>query len=173
MSPRCPTRRPLSRRRSCCNSASVRDLQQHADDLATYLARTGADFVERRLEYASDRTRAQIVLEADLPGDGLPPVSRAMVRGAFALLDGMWQQVAYRYELLDREMDARRAYHFHDADHFIRRYLVAVHEHCERPIGTSRCDHYSGSPIRDSREGVQRILAAWTDGFDCEALTCL
>ena len=151
----------------------MKDLQGHADDLATYLARTGADFVERRLEYADGRTRAQLVLCADLPGAGLPPVSRAMVRESYELRDGSWQQVAYRYELLDREMDGRRAFHFHDSEVFLRRFLVLVHEHCERPIGTSHCDHYAGLPMRDSREGIQRILAAWTDGFDCHALTCL
>ena len=70
-------------------------------------------------------------------------------------------------------MDGRRAYHFHDSDVFLRRHLVSVHEHCERPIGTSRCDHFSGLPIRDTREGIQRIFAAWTDGFDCTGLSCL
>jgi len=151
----------------------VRDLQKHADDLATYLARSGADFVARRLEYADRRTRAQLVLDADLPGSGLPPVSRAMVRESYELQDGSWRQVAYRYELLDREMDGRRAFHLHHPEDFLRRFLVLVHEHCERPIGTARCDHFAGGPIRDSREGIRRILVAWTDGFDCRALTCL
>jgi hypothetical protein len=126
----------------------VRDLQRHADDLATYLARTGADFVERRLEYADGRTRAQLVLDADLPGAGLPPVSRVIVRESFELRDGSWQQVAYRYELLDREMDCRRTFHLHDPEIVLQRFLVLVHEHCERPIGTSRCDHFAGLPIR-------------------------
>lgn len=76
-----------------------------------------------------------------------------MARGSFALVDGTWRQVGYRYESLDREMDGRRAFHL--------------------PIGTTRCDHVAGLPIRDPREGIQRILAAWTDGFDCDALRCL
>ena len=70
-------------------------------------------------------------------------------------------------------MGGRRAFHLHDPEVFLRRFLVLVHEHCERPIGTSHCDHYAGLPMRDSREGIGRILAAWTDGFDCHALTCL
>ena len=148
-------------------------LQGHADDLATYLAHTGADLVERRLEYAGGRTRAQLVLEAELPGVGLPPVSRAIVRESFELRAGSWEQVGYRYELVDREADGRRAFHLHDQDVFLYRYRVLVHEHCERPVGSARCDHFGGLPIRDSREGVQRILRAWTDGFDCNALTCL
>lgn len=66
----------------------MKDLQLHSDDLATYLARSGADFVERRLEYADQRTRAQLVLDAVLPGAGLPPVSRAMVRETYELREG-------------------------------------------------------------------------------------
>jgi hypothetical protein len=151
----------------------VRDLVGHAEKLATYLARTGADLMHRRLEYRDKRTRAQLVLDAELPGAGLPPVSRAIVRESYELRDDAWELVAYRYELLDREMDGRRAFHLHDTDAFLRKYFVLVHEHCERPIGTSTCDHFAGLPIRDSREGIQRILAAWTDGFECRDLTCL
>ena len=148
-------------------------LHGHAEDLATYLFRTGADFVERRLEYADGRTRAQLVLEAELPGAGLPPVSRVIVRETFELRDGSWEQVGYRYELVDREADGRRAFHLHDQELFLKRYRILVHEHCERPIGSARCEHYAGLPIRDSRDGVQRILRTWTDGFDCDQLTCL
>lgn len=148
-------------------------LQGHADDLASYLSRTGADFVERRLEYADRRTRAQLVLEAELPGAGLPPVSRVIVRETFELIGGAWEQVGYRYELIDREADGRRAYHLHDPESFLKRYRTLVHEHCERPIGSARCDHYGGLPIGDSHDGVQRILRVWTDGFDCDELTCL
>jgi hypothetical protein len=129
--------------------------------------------VERRLEYADRRTRAQLVLEAELPGAGLPPVSRAIVRETFELIDGSWEQVGYRYELVDQEADGRRAYHLHDPELFLKRFRALVHEHCERPIGSARCDHYGGLPIRDSQDGVQRVLLAWTDGFDCDELRCL
>ena len=56
---------------------------------------------------------------------------------------------------------------------FERRYLVVVHEHCERPLGDAACDHYEGSPIRDGYAGVMVLIDAWTDEPGCFELRCL
>ena len=81
----------------------------------------------------------------------------------------------YEYELLDHERGFRRAFHLHDRDEFIRRHQVVVHEHCEYPIGVAPCAHFEGGPVRDAFEGVERLLAAWTDPTvpDCMRLRCL
>jgi hypothetical protein len=86
-----------------------------------------------------------------------------------------FERAEYEYELLDRERDVRRAFHLHDADWFVARYQVVVHEHCEHPIGAAPCPHVEGSPVRDAFAGVTRLMEVWTDPDtpDCRALRCL
>lgn len=87
---------------------------------------------------------------------------------------GAFERAEYVYELIDRERDFRRGYHLHDRDWFERRFLVVVHEHCERPIGLSACDHYEGTPVRDAFAGILALIDAWTgDPPDCSTLRCL
>ncbi len=63
----------------------------------------------------------------------------------------------------------------HDADWFVRTYRVVVHEHCERPIGTTHCDHFAGTPVRDGYEALDRLMETWThdDPVDCTSYACL
>ncbi|HET7026101.1 MAG TPA: hypothetical protein VFI28_00260 [Candidatus Limnocylindrales bacterium] len=85
-----------------------------------------------------------------------------------------FERAEYVYELLDHERNIRRAFHPHDAEAFIRRFQVVVHEHCEHPIGSSVCDHYEGSPVRDAFAGVRLLVDAWAgETPDCSALVCL
>ncbi len=87
---------------------------------------------------------------------------------------GAFERVEYVYELLDRGRDFRRAFHLHFPDWFERRFLVVVHEHCERPIGEVECEHYEGVPIRDAFAGVLALMDIWaSDPPDCSALRCL
>lgn len=74
------------------------------------------------------------------------------------------QTSQYEYELIDVAGDFRRAFHFHDAEWFLREYVVAVHEHCDQPLKSATCTHYSGTPIKDSYAGATRLLDAWTEG---------
>jgi hypothetical protein len=110
-----------------------------------------------------------------LPGDGGSRGATLDVREDFATSDRAWvERTAYAYELLDRPRDLRVAYHVHDRQWFQERRLVVVHEHCERPIGTTRCAHYEGSPIRDGFEGIAALMAAWMDDLpDCTTRRCL
>lgn len=108
-------------------------------------------------------------------GDWASP-ARIELREALAPYgDGSTYQTSqYGYELIDMAGDFRRGFHFHDADWFLREYLVAVHEHCEQPLGSATCAHYSGTPIKDSYAGARRLLDAWTAGpIDCATLPCL
>lgn len=104
-----------------------------------------------------------------------PPLSTLELRERFQPVAGdLFERDRYEYELLDRERDYRRAFHLHDPDWFERRYLVVVHEHCERPIGRAACAHYHGSPMRDGYAGVVRLIDAWTgEQSDCSLLVCL
>ena len=86
-----------------------------------------------------------------------------------------WHLVEYTYELIDHERDSRRALHLHNADWFVQTYRVVVHEHCERPIGTTHCDHFAGTPVRDGYEALDRLMETWThdDPVDCTSYACL
>ena len=88
--------------------------------------------------------------------------------------DGTYRTSGYEYELIDPVGDYRRAFHLHDHETFARRFLVVVHEHCERPLGRVDCEHYAGLPFKDSYAGVTKLLDAWTGGpIDCGTLICL
>jgi hypothetical protein len=126
------------------------------------------------------------VLEADdgslsfeligsLPGGREPALSTLELRERFQPIAGArFERDRYEYELLDRERDVRRAFHLHHPEWFERRYLVVVHEHCQRTIGKALCAHYHGSPIRDGYAGAVALMNAWTDEPpDCSILPCL
>jgi len=100
-------------------------------------------------------------LVGSLPDGREPTLSTVEVRERFQPTAGArFERDRYAYELMDRERGFRRAFHLHDPEWFERRYLVVVHEHCERPIGTAPCAHYHGSPIRDGFAGAVTLIDA-------------
>jgi len=103
------------------------------------------------------------------------PSAQIEVRESLAPIGGGWYRTSsYEYELIDPVRDYRRAFHFHDAGWFVDRYQVAVHEHCEQPMGDIACEHYAGSPVRDAYAGVTMLIAAWIEGpINCATLDCL
>jgi hypothetical protein len=115
-------------------------------------------------------------LRGFLPDGRQPPVSAVAIREVWSRTGpDACERAEYEYELLDYERDVRRAFHLHDAEWFIERHQVVVHEHCERPTGVAPCQHFGGSPIRDAFAGVMRLIEVWTDPEvpDCGALHCL
>ena len=111
-----------------------------------------------------------------LPDRRQPPLSVLAVREKWLPIGrDAYERWEYEYELLDHERRFRRAFHLHDAEYFVRRFYVAVHEHCERPIGVISCAHYEGSPIRDGLHAVEALVAVWADStvLDCSAMRCL
>jgi hypothetical protein len=86
-----------------------------------------------------------------------------------------YERLDYKFEIRHDELQYRRAFHRHDAEHFLGAYDVATHEHCEATMGYSACDHYFGEPIRHAAEGFMRLYELWlTDEKpDCSKLPCL
>lgn len=86
-----------------------------------------------------------------------------------------YERTDYKFELRHHELGYRRAWHRHDAEVFLAAFDVATHEHCESTLGYAPCDHYSGDPIRDARQGFLRAYDLWlTNGQpDCSTLRCL
>jgi hypothetical protein len=110
-----------------------------------------------------------------LPDGATAARSTVAVREEFQpIAADLYERRRYEFELIDRGHDYRRAFHLHSREWFERRHLVVVHEHCERPIGTVRCPHYEGSPIRDAFAGILALVTEWVDPpHDCSALRCL
>jgi hypothetical protein len=110
-----------------------------------------------------------------LLGGASPAPSRIVIREGFRRISpDLYERSRYEYELVDRARDFRRAFHLHFPEWFERRFLVVVHEHCERPIGLVVCEHYEGRPIADAFAGVTSLMDVWTaEPPDCRALTCL
>ncbi len=86
-----------------------------------------------------------------------------------------FERVDYAYEIRHHELGYRRAFHRHDAEHFLRAFDVATHEHCEAVLGYPTCAHYFGEPVVDASDGFRRVYELWlTDAKpDCSALSCL
>ena len=115
-------------------------------------------------------------LRGFLPDGRQPPKAVLEVREVWGRVEAdAFERRGYAYELLDHERGFRRAFHLHDADVFVRRYAVVVHEHCERPIGIAPCTHVSGGPVRDAYRAVELLMGIWVDPSipDCATLPCL
>jgi hypothetical protein len=129
-------------------------------DLLIELAIDGTQTFDLRGTISLDPSSAQAIVE----------VRETWVLGE----SGGLERREYVYELIDHGRDFRRSFHLHDAAWFERRFLVVVHEHCERPIGAAGCGHYEGTPIRDAFAGVVALIDAWTaDPPDCSEFRCL
>jgi hypothetical protein len=153
------------------------DLEGYARQLSQRVASAGADIVINNVEYEPGNLAARVSIVADLPGSGHPNSSRLELTDSWArsYRDRPWRLSEYTYELLDYERDARYALHFHDAEWFVNTFHVAVHEHCENPIGITACQHYRGDPVDSGYDAVGRLLRVWTEDepIRCDALTCL
>jgi hypothetical protein len=119
------------------------------------------------------------VISYELRGELVDPdgdvPARVEIREQFTpVRPDVYERARYAYELRDEARDYRRAFHLHSPEAFMSTYLVVVHEHCERPIGTRQCEHYEGSPVKDAFAGVRAIMDLWTDDPpDCGRLHCL
>lgn len=154
------------------------DLEDHVARIATLLERYGValDAGDRDLAIEQTPTGTQTFdLRGTLPADPSSAPAIVELRETWVADEtGALDRTEYVYELIDHQRNFRRAFHLHDADWFERRFLVVVHEHCERPIGAARCDHYEGTPVRDAFGGVLALIDAWTaDPPECSQLRCL
>lgn len=115
-------------------------------------------------------------LRGFLPDGRQPPLAELAVREKWRPRGGdTFERWEYEYELVDHARRFRHAFHLHDAESFLRRFDVAVHEHCERPIGHRLCEHFAGLPVRDGYRAVEVLFELWTSPTlaDCAAMTCL
>lgn len=151
-------------------------LDDHLADIAKLLDRYGAslDPGDLTIEEATAGARTFDV-RGFLPDGRQPALAFVEIRETWLPADAWtFERAEYAYELIDRERDFRHAFHLHFPDWFERRFLVVVHEHCERPIGAVDCEHYEGAPIRDAFAGIIKLFDLWTDAPpECDELRCL
>jgi hypothetical protein len=159
-----------------------------ADELVAYLA----DLVERLDRFAvtllppNDGPEIELGQEDDgslvIDLEGRLPVARRSPDVELDLFErwapagrDTFERTAYRFELRNRDLGYRRAFHRHDVDHFVRSFDVATHEHCEASIGVSICSHYHGPPAVDAFDAFNRLYDLWLMDAapDCTALRCL
>ena len=159
-----------------------------SDELLTYLA----DLVEEieRLAVTVLPPNAGDAIELGREPDGSlvidlecrPPASRRSAPIDMEVFE-RWRSIGqdvyersdYKFELRHRGLDYRRAFHRHDAEHFLDAYDVAMHEHCEATLGHVVCGHHGGEPVADAHDGFERIYDAWLANTkpNCNALPCL
>ena len=153
-------------------------LEDHVALVARLLERYGVDLGPAEdalvIEQAIDGTQT-FDLRGTVSLDQSSAPAIVEVRETWVLGEsGDLERREYVYELIDQGRDFRRAFHLHDSAWFERRFLVVVHEHCERPLGAVGCGHYEGRPIRDAFAGVVALIDAWTaDPPDCAQFRCL
>ena len=158
---------------------SYEDCAEYLSRVATLVERFGITVDLREDEdlalLEDDEGTLSFEIRGDLP-DGIHAATASVeLREAFRRIGpGLYERSRYEYELVDRARGFRRAFHLHFPEWFEWRFLVVVHEHCERPIGRVDCEHYEGRPIRDAFAGVAALMDAWTaEPPDCGALRCL
>lgn len=159
-----------------------------ADGLLTYLA----DLVEDIERFAvvvlppNDADRIELGREPDgslvIDLDCRPPTDRRSAPIEVEVFE-RWRPLAgdryerseYKFEIRDRELGYRRAFHRHDPASFVAAFDVATHEHCEATLGVVRCEHYAGDPVVDAFDGFRRVYETWlsNENPDCAALPCL
>jgi hypothetical protein len=159
---------------------SASDLDEYVSRIAFQLERygvaldLGAD--EAVVLDESPNGTLSLDLRGFLPDEGRPPLPELAVREKWRPVGSeIYERWEYEYELLDHERQVRRAFHLHDAESFLRRFSVTVHEHCERPIGQSPCEHFADLPIRDGYRAVEMLVDLWASPMlpDCATMTCL
>ncbi len=162
-------------------SASTDELLEYLADVVASMERYGATVLlgdgDENIAWQQDDDGSLVMdLVGRLPHDGQAKAVDLGLQERWARVErDSWQLIEYGYELLHRELNYRRALHFHDSSYFVRSYGVATHEHCESPLGHEVCGRYAGEPVRGALDGFLRLYDVWLSGRrpDCSALRCL
>ena len=110
-----------------------------------------------------------------MPGADAPrPAIIKMVEVWTPMRRGDHRRVGYAYDFIEYPLNRRRAFHRHDEEAFLRRFGVAVHEHCEEVLDQPTCGHYMGLPV-DGYEAIRRFTVLWgqAGALGCSRLRCI
>ncbi len=155
-------------------SQSLQQVASYLGGLAVYLHNLGAEVPEPLLD-RYDTGEIGFAITGELPG---PEGSRPAVITAREIWEpagaGRYERAEYEYDLIDCPANRRRAFHMHDVPAYLARLGVTSHEHCEEVLGRPTCDHYLGLPVYSGYEGLNALLACWSDPgpLGCARLRC-
>ena len=155
-------------------SQSLAQIASYLGGLAVYLRNLGAEVLEPVLD-RYDSGEIGFAITAQLPGSNDP-------KPALITAQEIWQPAGssrferceYGYDLIDYPANRRRAFHKHDISEYLSRLGVTAHEHCEEALGKPTCDHYLGLPVFTGYDGLNALLACWSDPgpLGCAGLRC-
>ena len=155
-------------------SESLAQVASYLGGLAVHLRNLGAEVPEPWLE-RYDTGEIGFAIAAELAGPEAP-------KSAVITAEEIWNPVGadryeraeYGYDLIDYPANRRRAFHMHDVSAYLARRGVTAHEHCEELLGKPTCDHYLGFPVYSGYEGLNTLLACWSDPgpLGCARLRC-
>ena len=155
-------------------SESLAQVASYLGGLTVYLRNLGAEVPEPSLEHY-DTGEIGFAITAELPGsdDPRPAVITAQEIWHTAA-SGRYERAEYGYDLIDYPANRGRAFHMHDVPAYVARLGVTAHEHCEEVLGKPTCDHYLGLPVYSGYEGLDALLACWSDPgpLGCARLRC-
>lgn len=151
------------------------ELRQYGLKLAKHLWTTGA-YVDGPILRSTADGSVELQIIASLPGPGKPAHASIEIVEQWVPVEGRWRLSSYAYELVDRELRRRRAFHLHDYLEFAVAGGQPAHEHCEEELGRPRCAHYAGIQLDDGHDAVDRLMTAWAtpdQQLGCDELRCL
>jgi hypothetical protein len=154
--------------------ATLDQLRVYLGRLAATLWNYGGEFPQPTLDPYTDGS-VGFSFEAVLAGALTPrPTVIKLAEVWEPVRPGEYARVEYAYDFIEHPMGRRRAFHRHDEEHFLRRFGVAVHEHCEEVLAHPTCDHYAGLPIGGD-EAIRRFMLVWGQAgpLGCSQLPCL
>jgi hypothetical protein len=153
--------------------ATLLEIRVYLGRLSATLWNYGAAFPLPTLDpYDSGEVGFEIV--ATMPGATIPQPAIIKVTEVWAPIRGQFHRVEYEYDFVEHPLNRRRAFHRHDEPDFLRKFGVAVHEHCEEVVDEPDCDHYMGLPV-DGYEAIRRFTLHWGQpaALGCAALKCI
>jgi hypothetical protein len=155
-------------------SQSLTQIASYLGGLAAYLRNLGAEVPEPVLDrYDSGEIGFEIT--AQLPGsDGPKPALITAQEIWRPAEEGRFERSEYGYDLIDYPANRRRAFHMHDVSEYLSRLGVTAHEHCEEVLGKPTCDRYLGLPVYTGYDGLNALLACWSDPgpLGCAGVRC-
>lgn len=154
--------------------STLLELRTYLGRLAVTLWNYGAEFPQPALDTYDDGS-VGFEFHAALPGADAPkPAIIKMVEVWGPVRGGEYARAEYGYDFIEYPLDRRRAFHRHDEDDFLRKFGIAVHEHCEEVLGRPACEHYMGLPVNGD-EAIRQFAIMWGQpgALGCSRLRCV
>jgi len=154
----------------------LQPIGEYVTGLAKSLYTRGFDLTANPLIETDSHGFLAVSVVAVIPSDSPQGATEISLRETWRPLPNQrWERHEYTYDLIDRPMNRRRAFHLHDRAAAEALLGAAVHEHCEETLGQPLCAHYLGRELPHGHVAIDLLMAAWTEPgvYGCAELICL